>query len=312
LYEFSRLNHAVIANAPREWLREWQIWAWKCESCDWQRGSDSVAPGEAITDEPTPKELERDAALAREALNGTVYKHPWPIVHNADVILLETGRRHIIATRREDSFLFGVHEIIFAARKSLRQCERDGCSEIFVAWRRKAFCSDQCAQSARQQQSRDQRSRKKLIKEGATEAEADVIMQRKRAERAAKHNARLEREAGYDPDRPRQPLVDPEIVRIKNFKTGVGYLTMNKSDFDPQKHELFEEQAKPKAAAHGRRQAEVSASKTRQVEVCGARWSEVDLTRGLWQRLRYVGNSPRSRALIWLSPLESHPPTTKS
>jgi hypothetical protein len=191
LYKFSTLTRAVIAGSSKQWLRKWQTWAGKTERGTWAR--DGGTP-----DEPTIKELVTLAELAGQALGGTARKEKWPVVRNADVFVTPDSDLTYVVKRREDAFLLGVHEIVRAARRSLRQCARDGCAEVFVAWRRKDFCSDQCAQTARQQQSRDQRRFRNLIKEGATEAQAAEIVAKYRAQRVAEHNARLEREAGVD------------------------------------------------------------------------------------------------------------------
>jgi hypothetical protein len=188
LWEFSKLTRAVIAGSSKRWLRKWQEWAGNAERGTWARDG-------GTSDMPTLKELVTLAELAHQALGWTARKEKWPVVRNADVFVTPDSGLTYVVKRREDAFLLGVHEIVKAARRSLRQCARDGCAEIFVAWRRKDFCSDQCAQTARQQQSRDQRRFRNLVKAGATEAEATRVMERVRAERAAKHNARLEREA---------------------------------------------------------------------------------------------------------------------
>jgi hypothetical protein len=77
------------------------------------------------------------------------------------------------------------------------------------------------------------------------------VVEKMRATRAARPRVRLKREAGTDLGVAR--LADPETVRVKPWRESLAknkWLTINRSDFDPAKHELFEEKAKPKVAAH--------------------------------------------------------------
>jgi hypothetical protein len=241
VFKFSKLSRAALAGLSAQRLRDWQLWARDLEKGIWLRDG-------GTSDLPTLDELSQLAERSRQALRWTVRGNNWP-VSSAELYVSESGAVHYVAKSREATFLHGVAEILGAARSSLRQCKREGCSEIFVALRRGMFCSAKCAQRARARRSRDQRMIKHLTDEGWTDAEATEIVEKRRAARVAEHNARLELADGYDPDAPPRPLTDPETVRVEGTETTVGY----NSDFDPAKCQLFEEQAKPKVAAYRRR-----------------------------------------------------------
>jgi hypothetical protein len=191
VYKFSKLTPATIAKLPAKRQREWQAWAARLEKGLWLR--DGGTP-----DLPTLDELGELAEQTRRALGWTVRGMNWPS-YGADLQITESGI-HWVGKHRWDTFMIGVAEIVIAARHSLRQCQRNGCSEIFIALRRKEFCTAKCAARERSRRGRDQRLINHLVGEGFSAAEAKEIVDKKRAERIARHNARLERAEGFKPE----------------------------------------------------------------------------------------------------------------
>jgi hypothetical protein len=155
------------------------------------------------------------------------------------------------------AFFLHVAELISNAGRSVRVCARPGCSNLFTALRTGDYCSRRCAQyvhtTSYRARKRD-RAFARLLR-GISAAKAEQLIEGKRAreeEKKAKRPERAEREAGWEPEAWLGVMENPATVKVKSPKDKEGWVRMNASDYDPGKHELFEEQAKPKVAAHRR------------------------------------------------------------